>query len=61
MLIPEDTELPPDLLKSSENISTSEMEFLTEEQFKQNKAQLSQILKWQEVPTEATYHIMSVE
>ena len=37
------------------------MEFLTEEQFEQNKVLHDKVLKWQEVPTEVIYRIESVE
>ena len=37
------------------------MEFLTEEQFEQNKVLHDKVLKWQEVPTKVIYRIESVE
>ena len=58
MLIPEDTELPPDYIQNGD---TSKMNFPTPEEFEQNKVLHDKILKWQEVPTEVIYHIETVE
>ena len=45
MLIPEDTELPPDFVQNGQNVFTSKMEFLSAEEFEQNKVEYGQILK----------------
>ena len=45
MLIPEDTELPPDFEQNDQNVFTSKMEFLSAEEFEQNKVEYGQILK----------------
>ena len=47
--------------KNGENVPTNKMNFLTAEQFEQNKVQWGSVLKWQEVPTEVIYHIETVE
>ena len=49
------------MFKSGKTLSVYKMEFPTAEQFEQNKVQLSQILKWREVPTEVIYRIEKVE
>ena len=61
MLIPEDTELPPDFVQNWWNFPAGRMEFPTAEQFKKNKVLHDKIVKWREVPIVVIYRIESVK